>query len=135
MDPMRILVIEDERPIADFIQQGLEAEGYAVTCVGNGEEGLARALSGDYSLVLLDVLLPGLGGLEVLERLRAEREDVPVLMLTALGETEDKVKRRSTSAPTTIWRSRSPSRSFSPGSGRSFGSRISEVAPSSGLGS
>jgi len=92
MDPMRILVIEDERPIADFIQQGLEAEGYAVTCVGNGEEGLARALTGDYSLVLLDVLLPGLGGLEVLKRLRAEREDVPVLMLTALGETEDKVR-------------------------------------------
>jgi DNA-binding response OmpR family regulator len=89
---MRILVVEDERPIAEFVQQGLESEGYAVTVAYDGEAGLARALGGDFDLVLLDVLLPRLGGLEVLKRIRAETQELPVIMLTALGETEDKVK-------------------------------------------
>lgn len=89
---MRILVVEDEQPIARFIQQGLEAEGYAVTVAPDGETGLAQALSGDFALVLLDVLLPRLGGLDVLKRVRAERPELPVILLTALGETEDKVE-------------------------------------------
>ena len=89
---MRVLVVEDERPIAAFIERGLEEEGYAVTCAHDGEEGLARALSGEFSLVLLDVLLPKLKGLEVLRRIRAEDPALPVIMLTALGETEDKVE-------------------------------------------
>lgn len=89
---MRILVVEDEQPIAQFIQQGLEAEGYAVTVAPDGDTGLAHALSGDFALVLLDVLLPRLGGLEVLKRIRAERPELPVILLTALGETEDKVE-------------------------------------------
>jgi DNA-binding response OmpR family regulator len=89
---MRILVIEDERPIAEFIERGLEAEGYAVTCASDGEEGLARALSGDFSLVLLDVLLPRRSGHEVLREIRARQHGLPVIMLTALGETEDKVE-------------------------------------------
>lgn len=88
---MRILVVEDEAPIAEFIRQGLEAEGYAVTVAPDGDTGLARALSGDFALVLLDVLLPGLGGLEVLKRIRGERPELSVILLTALGETEDKV--------------------------------------------
>ncbi|MGZ5355151.1 MAG: response regulator transcription factor [Solirubrobacterales bacterium] len=88
---MRILVVEDEAPIAEFIQQGLEAEGYAVTVAPDGDTGLARALSGDFALVLLDVLLPRLGGLEVLKRIRGERPELSVILLTALGETEDKV--------------------------------------------
>jgi DNA-binding response OmpR family regulator len=89
---MRVLVIEDERPIAEFIERGLKEEGYAVSCAYDGEEGLARALSGDFSLVLLDVLLPRISGLEVLARIRAEDKALPVIMLTALGETEDKVE-------------------------------------------
>jgi DNA-binding response OmpR family regulator len=89
---MRVLVVEDERPIAEFIERGLEEEGYAVSCAPDGEEGLARALSGDFALVLLDVLLPRLSGLEVLARIRAADRALPVIMLTALGETEDKVK-------------------------------------------
>ena len=88
---MRILVVEDEQRIAEFIQQGLEAEGYFVAVAYDGEAGLARALAGDFNLVLLDVLLPRLGGLEVLTRIRAERPELPVILLTALGETEDKV--------------------------------------------
>ena len=89
---MRILVVEDERSIADFIERGLKAEGYAVTCVADGEEGLAKARGGDFGLVLLDVLLPKRSGMEVLRELRLDRPDLPVIMLTALGETEDKVE-------------------------------------------
>jgi DNA-binding response OmpR family regulator len=88
---MRILVVEDERPIAEFVQRGLEAEGYSVSCAYDGEDGLALARTGDYALVLLDVLLPRLSGLEVLEALRAEDDALPVIMLTALTETEDVV--------------------------------------------
>jgi DNA-binding response OmpR family regulator len=89
---MRILVVEDERPIAEFIERGLEAEGYAVTCAADGDDGLRRALSGDFGLVLLDVLLPRRSGLEVLREIRLRRPELPVIMLTALGETEDKVE-------------------------------------------
>ena len=88
---MRILVVEDERPIAEFVQRGLEEEGYSVSCAYDGEEGLAMARTGDYALVLLDVLLPKLSGLEVLEAIRAEEKAPRVIMLTALTETEDVV--------------------------------------------
>ena len=88
---MRILVVEDERPIAEFVQRGLEAEGYSVACAYDGEEGLAMALSGDYPLVVLDVLLPKLSGLEVVRRIRERDEAMSVIMLTALAETDDVV--------------------------------------------
>ena len=88
---MRILVIEDERPIAEFVQRGLEAEGYSVSCAYDGEEGLAKARSGDYALVVLDVLLPRLSGLEVIRRIREDDKSLPVIMLTALAETDDVV--------------------------------------------
>jgi two-component system, OmpR family, response regulator len=88
---MRILVVEDERPIAEFVQRGLVEEGYSVSCAYDGEEGLAMARTGDYALVLLDVLLPKLSGLEVLETIRAEEKALPVIMLTALTGTEDVV--------------------------------------------
>jgi len=89
---VRILVVEDEQAIADFIERGLKAEGYAVTAVSDGETGLLRALSGDFSLVLLDVLLPKRSGLDVLRDLRNRMPELPVILLTALGETEDKVE-------------------------------------------
>jgi DNA-binding response OmpR family regulator len=88
---MRILLIEDERPIADFVQRGLKAEGYSVSCAYDGEEGLALARTGDYALILLDVLLPKLSGLEVLKGIRQSDEALPVIMLTALAETDDVV--------------------------------------------
>jgi two-component system, OmpR family, response regulator len=88
---MRILVVEDERPIAEFVQRGLEAEGYSVSCAYDGEQGLALATSGDYALVVLDVLLPKLSGLEVVKQIRERDESIPVIMLTALAETDDVV--------------------------------------------
>ena len=78
-------------PIAEFIQRGLEAEGYSVACAYDGEEGLALARSGDYALVVLDVLLPKLSGLEVVKGIRETDEALPVIMLTALAETDDVV--------------------------------------------
>ncbi len=69
---MRVLVVEDERPIAEFVQRGLEAEGYAVSCAEDGEKGLSLALTGDFSLVLLDVRLPKMSGLQVVEEIRAK---------------------------------------------------------------
>ena len=63
---MRILVVEDERTLAGFIEQSLRAEGYAVTVCHDGESGEAAALTGDYALVLLDLMLPGKDGLDVL---------------------------------------------------------------------
>jgi DNA-binding response OmpR family regulator len=88
---MRILVVEDERPIAEFIQRGLEAEGYSVACAYDGDQGLALARTNDFGLVLLDVLLPKLSGLEVLKAIREGDETLPVIMLTALAETDDVV--------------------------------------------
>ena len=89
---MRILVVEDERSIADLLERGLTAEGYAVTCAHDGADGERRALSGDFDLVLLDILLPERDGLEVLRTIRAGRPELPVIMLTAKGEIEDKVE-------------------------------------------
>jgi two-component system, OmpR family, response regulator len=88
---VRILIVEDERPIAEFVQRGLEAEGFAVTCAYDGEQALALARTGHFGLVVLDVLLPKLGGLEVLRGIREHDEVLPVIMLTALAETDDVV--------------------------------------------
>lgn len=88
---MRILVVEDERAIADFITRGLEAEGYAVTWVADGVEGEALARTGRFDLILLDIMLPGKDGLAVLSTLRAEDGSTPVILLTAKGEVSDRV--------------------------------------------
>jgi DNA-binding response OmpR family regulator len=88
---MRILVVEDERSIADFIERGLRSEGYAVTCAHDGEAAEVEALTGDFGLVLLDVLLPK-NGLEVLKSIRASQPELPVILLTARGEIEHKVE-------------------------------------------
>src|SRR4249919_931611 len=88
---MHNLVVEDERPIAEFVQRGLEADGYSVACAYDGDQGLALARTKDFGLVLLDVLLPKLSGLEVLKAIREGDETLPVIMLTALAETDDVV--------------------------------------------
>ncbi len=87
---MKILLIEDEEKIARFIELELRHEGYDVEKVYNGRTGLELALSGGPDLVLLDIMLPELSGLEVLRRLRRE-SDVPVIMLTARDAVMDKV--------------------------------------------
>ncbi len=86
----RILIVEDEAKIARFVELELLHEGYAADKAGDGRTGLEMALRGSYDLILLDVMLPGLNGLEVLRRLRAE-SDVPVIMLTARDAVMDKV--------------------------------------------
>ena len=89
---MRILVVEDERTLAGFIEQSLQADGYAVTVAHDGERGELEALTGDYGLVLLDVMLPGKNGLQVLEAIRARKPELPVIVLTARGAIEQKVE-------------------------------------------
>jgi two-component system copper resistance phosphate regulon response regulator CusR len=83
-DPdMKILVVEDETAIADFVQRGLEAEGYAVECALDGNEGERQALDGNPDLVVLDLMLPGRDGLSVLDSIRSSKPALPVIVLTA----------------------------------------------------
>ena len=89
--PSSILVIEDEPGIVDFLERGLRGQGFAVSAALDGEEGLRLALETDPDLVVLDMLLPGRSGLEVLRVLRAQKPEVPVIALTALGEVSDRV--------------------------------------------
>ncbi len=89
---MRILVVEDEAKVGSFIRRALEEESYAVDLCADGKTGLELALQGHYDLVILDVMLPGLSGLEVLERLRKEKVRTPVLILTARSQVDQKVK-------------------------------------------
>jgi DNA-binding response OmpR family regulator len=88
---VRILVIEDEPGIADFLERGLEAEGYAVTSVRDGEAGEAIARTEDVALVVLDVMLPGRDGFEVLEAIRRQKAALPVVLLTARDQVQEKV--------------------------------------------
>ena len=80
---MRLLVVEDEARLARALQRGLTADGFTVDVVGDGVSGLARAREGQYDAVLLDVMLPALSGYEVVKRLRAEDNWVPVMMVSA----------------------------------------------------
>jgi len=88
---MRLLVVEDEKKVARFIKQGLEEEGYAVDVAGDGAEGLAMALDGVHDLLILDLGLPRINGLQVLEELRRRKITMPVLLLTVRATIEDKV--------------------------------------------
>lgn len=88
---MKILVIEDERRAADYLQQGLSENGYAVEVAYNGTDGLHAAMTGDHDLIVLDIMLPGIDGFAVLSALRTATQ-IPVLMLTARGQTDDKVR-------------------------------------------
>ena len=80
---MRVLLVEDEVPLAEMVRRGLVAEGYAVQVTHDGPSGLAAASSGRHDVVVLDIMLPGLSGYRVLERLRAAGVDTPVLLLSA----------------------------------------------------
>jgi len=88
---VRILVAEDEAAIADFVNRGLSAEGYAVTVATNGNDALALALSEDFGLIVLDRMLPGRDGLEVLAALRVAKPGLRVILLTARTEIDDRV--------------------------------------------
>lgn len=88
---MRILVVEDEKGIANFIHDGLEEEGFAVDVARDGNTGLEMALSNEYDVILLDWMLPGISGIEVCQRLRKEDTSVPVIFLTAKDTVQDTV--------------------------------------------
>jgi DNA-binding response OmpR family regulator len=89
---MRILVVEDEARILAFLTRGLEAEGYTVVAADNGRDGLALAASGEWDLVVLDLLLPGLSGLQVLRDLHRARPRLPVLILSARSDLQTKLR-------------------------------------------
>jgi DNA-binding response OmpR family regulator len=86
-----ILLIEDEPGIVDFVKRGLEAEGFPVEAALDGLEGERRALRESFDLIVLDLMLPGRSGMEILDSLRRASSTVPVLVLTARGEIEDRV--------------------------------------------
>jgi DNA-binding response OmpR family regulator len=86
-----ILLIEDEPGIVDFVTRGLEAEGFPVEAALDGIEGERRALRESFDLIVLDLMLPGRGGMEILSALRRARLTVPVIVLTARGEIDDRV--------------------------------------------
>ena len=88
---MRILVVEDEKKVAQFIKQGLEEEHYSVDVAHDGEKGLLMAESEQYDLLVIDVMLPKKSGLDLIRGFRAAQGTTPALMLTAKASTEDKV--------------------------------------------
>jgi DNA-binding response OmpR family regulator len=87
----RILLVEDEPGIVDFVRRGLKAAGFAVEAELDGIEGERRALHDSFDLIVLDLMLPGRGGLEILASLRQAKPSMPVIVLTARGEVEDRV--------------------------------------------
>jgi DNA-binding response OmpR family regulator len=88
---MRILVVEDDRKVADFIQHGLEQEGYAVDVLNEGTSAGSQARAVDYDAVVLDVMLPGRSGFDVLRDIRARKSSLPVIMLTAKDALDDRI--------------------------------------------
>src|SRR5437870_11112931 len=86
----RVLVIDDDVGLCELVEEYLGPEGYDVEATHNGERGIDRALSNDHSLVILDVMLPGMHGFDVLRRIRAKSR-IPVLMLTARGDDVDRI--------------------------------------------
>lgn len=92
MPPAHVLVVEDDQPIRRGIAIALESAGYTPLEAGDGEEGLSAAIGTEVDLVLLDVLLPAMDGFEVLRRIRIARPALPVIMLTARGAEEDRVR-------------------------------------------
>jgi two-component system copper resistance phosphate regulon response regulator CusR len=88
---MRLLVVEDERGIANFVKEGLEEEGYAVDVAANGTHGLELATQSEYDLLILDWMLPGLSGIEICRRVRKINQEIPIIFLTAKDTTDDAI--------------------------------------------
>ncbi len=87
----RILVVDDEQTVRDFLQRVLETAGYTVITASNGLEALEKMSQFDISLVLLDIMMPGLDGFEVLDHMRQYEENIPVIMLTGIQEVPTKI--------------------------------------------
>ncbi len=95
---MRVLVVEDEKKTASFIRKALQAEGFAVDVCHNGNDGLAAATTTPFDAIVLDIMLPGRDGLSVLRLLRERRNRIPVLLLSARGEVNERVDGLNTGA-------------------------------------
>jgi two-component system OmpR family response regulator len=89
---MRILLVEDDEKIASFIQKGMTAAGFAVDRSDNGEDGLHLALTEPYDAAVIDIMLPGLDGLSLIERMRQEKVNTPVIILSARASIDERVK-------------------------------------------
>jgi len=89
---MRVLIVEDDRTIASFVAKGLRQAGLAVDHADNGPDGLDLALSEPYDVAVIDLMLPGLDGLEIIERMRRHRIGTPVIILSAKRSVDDRVK-------------------------------------------
>ncbi len=89
---MRILLVEDEKKVADFVERGLKAERFAVDVCLDGRAGWEMAGAYDYDIIILDLMLPGMSGTEILDRVRRKNQQVPILILTARDSMDDKVK-------------------------------------------
>jgi DNA-binding response OmpR family regulator len=89
---MRILVVEDERQMVELLRQSLAEEGHAVTATRDGREGLSLAEGNSFDLIVLDVMLPGMDGFSIVRRLRAQRNQTPILILTARDSAKDVVE-------------------------------------------
>jgi two-component system OmpR family response regulator len=89
---MRLLLVEDDPKIASFIVKGMKAEGYAVDHASDGQEGLHMAVTEPYDAAIIDVMLPKLDGLSVIERMRKDKVNTPVIILSAKGSVNDRVK-------------------------------------------
>ena len=88
---MRLLLIEDYRPLRESLTKGLREAGFAVDKTGNGQEGLWYAMSNDYDVIVLDLMLPGMNGLDILKRIRSKGRECHVLILTAKDAVQDRV--------------------------------------------
>jgi len=86
-----ILLVEDDERIVEFLRRGLKSEGYRVEIARDGKSAIALATGGEFDLIVLDLMLPDLNGRQICERLRSERVDTPILMLTAMDTVQDKV--------------------------------------------
>ncbi len=89
---MKILIIEDDQRVAELIQRGLEEQGFAPTLAFDGISGRKLAFQNDYDLIITDIILPKLDGLDLCRQIRESKPDTPIIMLTALGTTDDKVE-------------------------------------------
>src|SRR5215468_9372186 len=92
LETMRVLVVEDDKKIASFVVQGLQEAGFAVDQTANGAQGLHLALTNPYDTAVIDIMLPGLDGLSLVEALRWHKVQTPVIILSAKHSVDDRVK-------------------------------------------
>lgn len=89
---MNILLVEDEKRVSDFIARGLKADGFIVTVASDGETGLEYLKNQTFDALVLDIMLPGISGYDVCRKIRMKKNHIPILMLTAMGEMDDKIQ-------------------------------------------